>query len=53
MLVRAASNEAVAAFVSWAGGQPGRAALSAVDGIAAFLTETYPCPDVAPTRRTK
>jgi hypothetical protein len=49
-------NEAVAAFVSWAGGRPERAELSAVDGIAAFLTETYPCPkgaDVAPTRRTK
>jgi hypothetical protein len=49
-------NDAVAAFVSWAGGRPERAALSAVDGIAAFLTETYPCPKgavVAPTRRPK
>jgi hypothetical protein len=49
-------NEAIAAFVSWAGGKPERAALPAVDGIAAFLTETYPCPSaktVAPTRRTK
>jgi hypothetical protein len=49
-------NEAVAAFVSWAGGKPERAALPAVDGIAAFLTETYPCPKATtatPHRRTK
>jgi hypothetical protein len=49
-------NEAVAAIVSWAGGRPERAALPAIDGIAAFLTETYPCPkgaNATPTRRTK
>lgn len=49
-------NEAVAAFVSWAGRRPERTALPAVDGVAAFLTETYPCPKgvaVAPTRSTK
>jgi hypothetical protein len=49
-------NEAVAAFVSWAGGKPERMSLPAVDGVAAFLTETYPCPKdttVAPSRRTK
>jgi hypothetical protein len=48
-------NEAVAAFVSWAGGKPERLALPAVDGIAAFLTETYPCGQataIAPTRST-
>ena len=49
-------NEAVAAFVSWAGGRTDRMALPPVDGIAAFLIETYPCPKTtttAPTRRTK
>ena len=48
-------NEAVAAFVSWAGRRPERTALPAVDGVAAFLTEIYPCPKgvaVAP-RSTK
>jgi hypothetical protein len=49
-------NEAVAAFVAWVGGKPERLSLPAVDGVAAFLTETYPCPKattVAPSRRTK
>lgn len=49
-------NEAVAAFVSWVGGKPDRMALSAVDGIAAFLTESYPCPTAtgaAATGRTR
>jgi hypothetical protein len=49
-------NEAVAAFVSWAGAEPERAALPAIDGIAEFLTQTYPCPKAtttAPTRRTQ
>jgi Rap1a immunity proteins len=49
-------NEAVAAFVSWAGGKPERMSLPAVDGVAAFLTETYPCPKattVAPSRRAQ
>jgi hypothetical protein len=49
-------DEAVAAFVSWANGKPERAGLPAVDGVAAFLSETYPCPSEktsAPTRRTQ
>ena len=49
-------NEAVAAFVSWAGGKPERASLPAVDGVTAFLTESYPCPkatSAAATRRTR
>jgi len=48
-------NEAVAAFVAWAGGKPERAALPSVDGVVGFLTETYPCSKAgaaAPTRRT-
>lgn len=40
-------NEAIAAFVVWAGAKPERAALSAVDGVVAFLHETYPCPKEA------
>jgi Rap1a immunity proteins len=49
-------NQAIAAFVSWAGEKPERLSLPAVDGVAAFLTETYPCPKattVAPIRRTR
>jgi len=48
-------NEAVAAFVAWTGNNPQRMALPAVDGIAAFLTENYPCPSsaAAPNRRTR
>lgn len=49
-------NDAFAAFLTWAGGRSDRLTLSAVDGIAAFLTQTYPCPKTktaAPTRRTK
>jgi hypothetical protein len=42
-------NETVAAFVSWTRANPTRNQLSPVDGIAAFLTETYPCPKAAGT----
>jgi len=45
-------NEAIAAFVSWAGARPDRMTLSAVDGIAGFLTETYPCPTATGTAAT-
>jgi len=45
-------NEAVAAFVSWAGGRPDRMALPAADGIAGFLTETYLCPKATGTAAT-
>ena len=45
-------NDAVAAFVAWAGGSPDRAALPAVDGIAEFLNQTYPCAK-ATHRRTR
>jgi hypothetical protein len=47
-------NEAVAAFVSWAGADPAHAAMPATDGVTAFLTQTYPCPGAtraAPARR--
>jgi hypothetical protein len=47
-------SDAVAAFVTWAGGKPERTAQPAIDGVAAFLIETYPCPKgttAAPTRR--
>jgi hypothetical protein len=47
-------NEAVAAFVSWAGADPARVAMPATDGVTAFLTQTYPCPGAtraAPGRR--
>ena len=46
-------NEAVAAFVSWVGADPAHAAMPAVDGVTAFLTQTYPCPEAvkAPERR--
>jgi hypothetical protein len=45
-------NEAVAAFVSWAGADPANAAMPATDGVAAFLRQTYPCPASAtPERR--
>lgn len=40
-------NEAVAAFVAWVGKQPGREVMPAVDGVTAFLTQTYPCPNTA------
>jgi hypothetical protein len=43
-------NEAIAAFVSWSGGSPRRAALPVLDGIAAFLTESYPCPKTGSVR---
>lgn len=46
-------NEAVAAFLTWANGKPERLAMPAVDGIAAFLNQSYPCPKATPTRRTK
>ena len=49
-------NNAVAAFVSWAAGDPKRAAMPAIDGVTAFLTETYPCPKAAAAtapRRTR
>ena len=46
-------NDAVAAFVSWAGADPAHAAMPAVDGVTAFLTQTYPCPEAtkSPDRR--
>jgi hypothetical protein len=47
-------NEAVAAFVAWAGADPTHAAMPATDGVTAFLTQTYPCPaatGAAPARR--
>lgn len=40
-------NEAIAAFVSWAGANPANAAMPATDGVAAFLRQTYPCPAAA------
>jgi hypothetical protein len=40
-------NEAVAAFVSWARAKPQRLTLPAVDGVALYLLETYPCPKPA------
>jgi hypothetical protein len=49
-------NEAVTAFIAWAGGKPERVSLPAVDGITKFLTETYPCKNTATdatTRRAK
>ena len=48
-------NEAVAAFVSWTGADPAHAAMPAIDGVTAFLTQTYPCPEAtkAPARRTR
>jgi hypothetical protein len=42
-------SQAVAAFVSWAGAKPERAALPAIDGVTAFLTDSY----AAPSRRTQ
>jgi len=42
--------QALAAFVSWANGDPARADLSPVDGVAGFLHETYPCPKAAPAK---
>ena len=46
-------NEAVAAFITWAGADPAHAAMPATDGVTAFLTQTYPCPEAstAPQRR--
>lgn len=37
-------TESVASFVAWAGASAEHAALSATDGVTAFLRETYPCP---------
>ena len=45
-------DEAVKAFISWVGSDPDRMALPAVDGIAAFLTTSYPCA-ATPTQRSK
>jgi len=45
--VQPTRNEVVAAFVSWTHAQPARAAMPAVDGVAAFLADTYPCPKPA------
>lgn len=42
-------NEAIAAFVSWAGANPTNAAMPATDGITAFLRQTYPCPAASAT----
>ncbi len=36
-------NEAIAAFISWTGANPQRAGMPVLDGITAFLTESYPC----------
>jgi hypothetical protein len=47
-------NDAIAAFVSWAGANPANAAMPATDGVTAFLRQTYPCPSAAsaaPERR--
>ena len=44
-------NQAVAAFITWAGADPARAALPATDGVTGFLVQTYPCPGAAPERR--
>ena len=46
-------NDAVAAFVAWAGADPAHAAMPATDGVAAFLRQTYPCPEatMAPAQR--
>jgi hypothetical protein len=40
-------NEAVGAFISWTRASPAHNLLPPVDGIASFLTETYPCPKAA------
>ncbi len=45
--VQPTRNEVVAAFVSWTHAQPARAVMPAVDGVAAFLADTYPCPKPA------
>jgi hypothetical protein len=47
-------NQAVAAFVSWAGTDSAHTAMPATDGVATFLMQTYPCPGAtraAPERR--
>ena len=47
-------NQAVAAFVPWAGSDSTHAAMPVTDGVAAFLMQTYPCPGAtrtAPERR--
>ena len=36
-------NEAIAQFVAWAKTSPTAASMSPTDGIAAFLSEKYPC----------
>jgi len=45
--VQPTRNEVVAAFVSWARAHPARATMPAVDGVAAYLADTYPCPKPA------
>jgi len=46
-------NGAIASFISWVGGAPRRAALPVLDGIAAFLMETYPCSGGTQSSRTR
>lgn len=36
-------NEAIASFIAWTGANPRRAALPVLDGIIAFLIDSYPC----------
>jgi Rap1a immunity proteins len=37
-------NETIASFVQWAKADPARAALPPADGVAAFLSQQFPCP---------
>lgn len=41
-------NQSIVAFVQWARGNQARLALPPADGVAQFLSQTYPCP--APKR---
>ncbi|HTW27970.1 MAG TPA: Rap1a/Tai family immunity protein [Acetobacteraceae bacterium] len=44
-------DEALAAFTSWAGADPERMDRPALDGVFAYLAETYPCARPAMKRR--
>lgn len=46
-------NEAVAAFVSWTGADPAHAAMPAIEGVTAFPTQTYPCPEATNGSRSE
>src|SRR5689334_24436108 len=46
-------NQAVTAFVSWAGANPANAAMPATDGVTSFLRQTYPCPTGSATQERR